>query len=116
VVSVAAYTLPLALPLETHIILPIDAFLITLASLTYVMLSVVTPNQCQMLAQRRPAIRHSALILCIVATVVGIAAIGVLLHSQTGEVRWLRTLHMAGSTLALLFGWIAAQMTFAIQS
>ena len=38
-----------------------------------------------------------------------------MLQSQRDEAHWLRTLHLGGSLVALVFGWIAAQMTFAIQ-
>ena len=38
-----------------------------------------------------------------------------MLHSHEAGPHWLKTLHMGGSLLALLLGWIAAQMTFAVQ-
>lgn len=104
-----------ALPTETRIILGLDVFLVTLVALTYVMMSVTTVDQCVAMANQKQPIRHTEVIASIVATLVGIAAIGVMLHSQRDELRWLRILHLGGSLLALLFGWIAAQMTFAVQ-
>jgi uncharacterized membrane protein len=115
VIGVVAGALGLVLPRETRIILGLDAFLVTLVALTYVMASVVTANQCMAMARQRPAIRHTTVIGCLLATLVGVATIGVMLHSQKGEVRWLRTVHLTGSLLALVFGWVAAQMTFAVQ-
>jgi uncharacterized membrane protein len=38
-----------------------------------------------------------------------------MLHSQKDQVSWLRMTHLAGSLVALLFGWIAAQMTLGVQ-
>jgi uncharacterized membrane protein len=92
-----------------------DAFLATLVALMLVMMSVGTAQQCALMAKQKVRIRHSELIAAVVATLVGIAAIGVMLHSQRDEARWLRTVHLGGSLLALLLGWIAAQVTFAIQ-
>ena len=103
------------LPGETRIILGLDVFLIALVTLAYVMMSVTTPDQYVVIAKQKQPIRHSEVIAAIVATLIGIAAIGVMLHSQKHEARWLKTLHLGGSLLALLCGWIAAQMTFALQ-
>jgi len=105
----------LSLPAETRIILGLDVFLVTVVALTYVMMSVMTAEQCVVLAKQKQPIQHTEVIASIVATVVGIAAIGVMLHSQEDEARWLRALHLGGSLLALLLGWITAQMTFAVQ-
>jgi uncharacterized membrane protein len=110
-VALAAMTLPRA----TRIILGLDVFLVLFVVLSYVMMSVTTADQCFAMANQKQPIRHTGVIASIVATLVGIAAIGVLLQSQNDEVHWLRTLHLGGSLVALLFGWIAAQMTFAIQ-
>ena len=104
-----------ALPHETRIILGLDAFLVIFVALTYLMMSVMTADQCAAMAKLRTPIRHTGVIASITATLVGIAAIGVMLQSQRDEAHWLRTLHLGGSLVALLFGWIAAQMTFAIQ-
>jgi uncharacterized membrane protein len=104
-----------ALPHETRVILSLDVFLVIFVVLTYLMMSVMTAGQCAAMAKQRTRIRHTGVIASIVATVVGIAAIGVMLQSQKGEAHWLRTLHLGGTLVALLFGWIAAQMTFAIQ-
>jgi uncharacterized membrane protein len=104
-----------ALPYETRIILGLDVFLVILVALTYLMMSVMTADLCAVMAKQRTPIRHTGVIAAIVATLVGIAAIGVMLQSQRDEAHWLRTLHLGGSLVALLFGWIAAQMTFAIQ-
>jgi uncharacterized membrane protein len=104
-----------ALPSETRIIFGLDVFLVSLVALTYVMMSVTTADHCVAMAKQRQPIRHAEVIASIVATLVGIAAIGVMLHSQSDEARWLKTFHLGGSLLALLFGWIAAQMTFAVQ-
>jgi uncharacterized membrane protein len=104
-----------ALPQETRTILGFDVFLVIFVALTYLMTSVMTADQCAVMAKLRTPIRHTGVIASVVATVVGIAAIGVMLQSQREEAHWLRTLHLGGSLVALLFGWIAAQMTFAIQ-
>jgi uncharacterized membrane protein len=104
-----------ALPQETRIILGLDAFLATLVALTCVMVSAGTADKCALIANRPARIQHTAVIASIAATLLGIAAIAVMLHSQKNEARWLRILHPAGSLLALSLGWIAAQMTFAIQ-
>src|SRR6516162_5822150 len=104
-----------ALPHETRIILGLDVFLVILVALTYLMMSVMTADLCAVMAKQRTPIRHTGVIASIVATLVGIAAIGVMLQSQREEAQWLRILHLGGSLVALLFGWIAAQMTFAIQ-
>jgi uncharacterized membrane protein len=104
-----------ALPRGTRVILGLDVFLVLFVALSYAMTSVMTADQCIATANQKQPIRHTAVIASIVATVVGIAAIGVMLHSQSDEPRWLKTVHLGGSLLALLFGWIAAQMTFALQ-
>jgi len=103
------------LPRETRVIVGLDAFLATLVALMVVMMSVGTAAQCARMAKERVRIRHTELIAAVVATLVGIAAIAVMLHSQRDEARWLRTVHLGGSLLALILGWIAAQVTFAIQ-
>jgi uncharacterized membrane protein len=115
VIGVVAGTAGVGLPRETRIILGLDAFLVTLVALTYVMTSVVTADRCMAMARQRPAIRHTTVIGCLLATLVGVATIAVMLHSQKGEVHWLRIVHLAGSLLALVLGWFAAQMTFAVQ-
>jgi uncharacterized membrane protein len=104
-----------ALPRATRIILGLDVFLVLFVVLSYVMMSATTADQCVTMANQKQAIRHTGVIASIVATLVGVAAIGVMLQSQRDEAHWLRILHLGGSLVALLFGWIAAQMTFAIQ-
>jgi uncharacterized membrane protein len=104
-----------ALPSKTRIVFGLDMFLVAFVALTYVLMAVTTADECIAMANQKQRIRHTAVIASIVITLVGIAAIGVMLHSQRDETSWLRTLHLVGSLLALLFGWIAAQMTFAIQ-
>jgi len=104
-----------ALPDATRVILGLDVFLVLFVALSYVMMSVTTADQCVTMANQKQVIRHTGVIASIVATLVGVAAIAVMLQSQRDEAHWLRTLHLGGSLVALLFGWIAAQMTFAIQ-
>ena len=104
-----------ALPNKTRVVLGLDAFLATFVALTYVMISGTTADQCVAMANQKQPIRHTEVIASIATTLVGIAAIGVMLHSQRDEASWLRTFHLGGSLLALLFGWIAAQMIFAVQ-
>jgi uncharacterized membrane protein len=104
-----------ALPLETRIILGLDAFLVTFVALTYVLMSVTTAEQCAAMVKQQARMRHTEVIAATLTTLVGIAAVAVMLHSQKQGAHWLRTFHLGGSLLALLFGWIAAQMTFAIQ-
>jgi len=104
-----------SLPPETRIILGLDVFLVTFVALSYVMVSFTTAQQCLVMARQKQPIEHTEVIASILATVVGIAAIAVMLHSQNAEVPWLKTLHLGGSLLALILGWIAAQMTFAVQ-
>jgi len=103
------------LPNETRIILGLDVFLVIFVALVYLMMSVMTAHHCAVMARLRTPVRHTGVVASIVATLVGIAAIGVMLQSQRGEAHWLRNLHLGGSLVALAFGWIAAQMTFAIQ-
>ena len=103
------------LPGQTRIILGLDVFLISLVALTYALMSIATGEQCAAMAEQRAPIRHTVVIAAVLATLVGIAAIAVMLHSQKDRVGWLRMANLAGSLVALLFGWIAAQMTFAIQ-
>jgi uncharacterized membrane protein len=104
-----------ALPYATRVILGLDAFLVLFVVLSYMMMSVMTADQCVTMANQKRPIRHTGVIASIVATLVGVAAIAAMLQSQRDEAHWLRTLHLGGSLVALLFGWIAAQMTFAIQ-
>jgi uncharacterized membrane protein len=104
-----------ALPRETRIIVGLNVFLITLIALTCVMMSVATVDQCVGIAKRKQPIRHADAIASILATLVGVAAIAVMLHGHGDEPRLLKALHMGGALLALLLGWIAAQMTFATQ-
>src|SRR5215472_15578286 len=113
--GVAAALAATALPSATRIILGLDVFLVLFVVLSYVMMSVTTADQCVTMANQKQPIKHTGVIASIVATLVGIAAIGAMLQSQRDEAHWLRTLHLGGSLVALLFGWIAAQMTFAIQ-
>ena len=115
VAGIAVVLVATALPAETRAILGLNVFLITLVALTCVMMSTATANQCAAMAKQRSAITHTEVIASIVATLVGVAAIAVMLHSQRDQARWLRSVHLAGSLWALLLGWIAAQMTFAIQ-
>jgi len=51
----------------------------------------------------------------VLATFVSVAAIGVMLNSQRDHARSLKLLHLAVSLIALLLGWIGAQMIFGIQ-
>ena len=104
-----------ALPGKTRVVLGLDAFLVTFVALTYVMISGTTADQCVAMANQKQPIRHTEVIASIATTLVGIAVIGVMLHSQRDEASWLRTLHLSGSLLALVLGWIAAQMIFAVQ-
>ena len=104
-----------ALPRQTRIIFGLDVFLVGFVALTCVLMSNTTGEQCAAMAEQRAPIRHTALIASVLATLVGIAAIAAMLHSQKNQVGWLRMAHLAGSLVALLFGWIAAQMTFAVQ-
>jgi len=60
-------------------------------------------------------VQHTGFVASVVATIVGIGAIGVMLHSQKDQVSSLKMLHLGGSLLALVLGWIAAQMVIAIQ-
>jgi uncharacterized membrane protein len=115
VAGVAVAMTTTALPRETRIIIGLDTFLATLVALMLAMMSVGTAAQCALMARERERIRHTELMAALVATLVGIAAIAVMLHSQRDEARWLRTVHLGGSLLALLLGWIAVQVTFAIQ-
>jgi uncharacterized membrane protein len=104
-----------ALPRETRVILSLDVFLFSFVALTCVLISIATPEHCALLARQRARIKNTGLIALMVASLVGIAAIAVMLHSQREKAGWLRVLHLGGSQLALLFGWVAAQMIFGIQ-
>jgi len=111
--GVAALTTT-ALPDKTRIVLGIDVFLMGFVVLTYVLTTVSTAEKCAILAKQMP-IRHTGLVASILTSLIGIAAIAVMLHSQGHHASWVRTLHLSGSLLALLLGWIAAQMIFGIQ-
>jgi len=104
-----------ALPIQTRIIFGLDVFLVSFVALAYLLVSVATGQQCAAMAEQRAPIRHTALIASVLATLLGIAAIAAMLHSQKQQAGWLRMTHLAGSLVALLFGWIAAQMTFGVQ-
>jgi uncharacterized membrane protein len=104
-----------ALPRETWVILSLDVFLFSFVALTCVLISIATSEHCALLAKQRARINNSGLIALMVASLVGIAAIAVMLHSQREEAGWLRVLHLGGSQLALLLGRVAAQMIFGIQ-
>lgn len=104
-----------ALPRETRVILSLDVFLFSFVALTCVLISIATSEHCALLARQRARIKNTGLIALVVASLVGIAAIAVMLHSQREQAGWLRMLHLGGSQLALLFGWVAAQMIFGIQ-
>jgi uncharacterized membrane protein len=104
-----------ALPRETRVILSLDVFLVSFVALTCVLVSIATAKCCAVLARQRARIKNTGLIALMVTSLVGIAAIAVMLHSQREKAGWLRVLHLGGSQLALLFGWVAAQMIFGIQ-
>ena len=104
-----------ALPRETRVIVSLDVFLFSFVALTCVLVSIATAKCCAVLARQRARIQNTGLVALMVASLVGIAAIAVMLHSQREKAGWLRVLHLGGSQLALLFGWVAAQMIFGIQ-
>ena len=115
VVGGAALLTTTAMPRETRIILSLDLFLFTFVALTFVLMSVITEEQCAALARQKVAVRHAGFVASVVATIVGIGAIGVMLHSQKGQPGSLKMLHLGGSLAALVLGWIAAQMVIGIQ-
>jgi uncharacterized membrane protein len=104
-----------ALPRETRAILSLDVFLFSFVALTAVLISVATAERCAVVAREKAPTKHTGLIALMVASLVGIAAIATMLHSQKENAGWLRMLHLGGSQLALLLGWTAAQMIFGIQ-
>jgi len=104
-----------ALPRETRIILSLDLFLLTFVTLTFVLMSVITEEQCAALERQKVAVGHAGFLAAVVATTVGIGAIAVMLHSQKGQPGSLKMLHLGGSLAALVLGWIAAQMVIGIQ-
>jgi len=103
------------LPRETRAIISLDVFLFSFVALTVALISVATAEHCALMATQKARIRHTGLVALMVASLVGIGAIAVMLHSQKESASWLRVLHLGGSQLALLFGWAAAQMIFGIQ-
>jgi len=115
VVGAVAALATTALPRETRIIFGLDAFLVSFVALTCVLMSSATKEQHAAVAEQRRPIRHTGLVASVLATLLGLAAIAVMLHSQKDQGGWLRMVHLAGSLVALVFGWIAAQMTFAIR-
>jgi uncharacterized membrane protein len=105
-----------ALPRETQIIISLDVFLLTFVTLVYVLMSTATAEQCAELAMKgRKLEKQSVVFATVLATFVSVAAIGVMLNSQRDHARWLKVLHLAASLIALLLGWISAQMIFGIQ-
>lgn len=115
VVGGASLLATTALPRQTRIILGLDLFLLTFVVLTYVLASVITEEQCAALARQKVAVQHVRFVATVVATTIGIGAIGVMLNSERGQPGWLKMLHLGGSLVALVLGWIAAQMAFGIQ-
>jgi uncharacterized membrane protein len=111
--SVAGLTIT-ALPVTTRIIVGLDIFLLGVVVLTYALMSVATAEKCAVMAKQM-ATRYSVLVASIITSLIGIATIGVMLNSQGHHAGWVKTLHLFGSLLALLLGWIAAQMIFGIQ-
>jgi uncharacterized membrane protein len=103
-----------ALPGKTRIVLGLDVFLLGIVVLTYVLMSVTTAEKCAVMAKQM-GMRHGGLVASIVASLIGIATIGVMLHGQGDLAGWVRMLQLSGSLLALLLGWIAAQMIFGVQ-
>lgn len=104
-----------ALPGETRIVLGLDVFLLSFVVLTYMLMSVSTAEKCAAMAKHM-AVRHRGLIASIVTSLIGIATIAVMLHSQRQHAGWpVRALHLSGSLSALFLGWIAAQMIFGIR-
>jgi len=104
-----------ALPPETRAIISLDVFLFSFVALTVVLISVATAEHCALLARQKVRIKNTGPIALVVASLVGIGAIAVMLHSQKENAGWLRMLHLGGSQLALLLGWAAAQMIFGIR-
>lgn len=102
------------LPDATRAVLGLDFFLLTFVVLTYVLTSVSSGEKCALMAKQMPKV-HTGLIALIVTSLVGITTIAVLLHSQKSYAGWVRTLHLSASLLALLLGWVSAQMVFGIQ-
>lgn len=102
-----------ALPGATRIVLGLDIFLLSFVALTYVLVSVSTGERCAVLAKHL-TMRHTDLIASIMTSLIAVATIAVMLHSQRHSADWVRTLHLSASLLALLLGWIAAQMIFGI--
>jgi uncharacterized membrane protein len=104
-----------ALPRETRIILSLDLSLLTFVTLTLVLMSVITEEQCAALARQKLPVQHAGFVASVVATIVGIGAIGVMLNSQKDQPGPLKMFHLGGSLAALVLGWIAAQMVIGIQ-
>jgi uncharacterized membrane protein len=115
VAGAASVLVTTSLPRETRIILSLDVFLLTFVALTYVLMSVITGEQCAVLGRQRAPFRHTGFVASVIATVVGLGAIAVMLHSQKNHGEALKTVHLGGSLLALVLGWIAAQMVIAVQ-
>lgn len=103
-----------ALPDKTRIVLGLDVFLLVFVVLTYVLMSVSTAEKCAVMAKQM-AMRQTGLFASILTSLIGIATIAVMLNSQGHHTGWVRMLHLSGSLLALLLGWVAAQMIFGIQ-
>ena len=115
-VSAVCWLATSALPRETRVILSLDVLLLTFVALVYVLMSVATAEQCVDLAKKgRRLEKQAVLVATVLASVVSIVAIGAMLSSQRHHAGWLRVLHMAGSLLAVLLGWVSAQMIFGIQ-
>lgn len=105
-----------ALPRETRLILSLDLLLLTYVTLIYVLMSVVTAQQCADLAMRgRRLEKKSVVVATVLTSLVSIVAIAAVLHSQRHQPGWIKALHMGASLLALLLGWITAQMIFGVQ-
>jgi uncharacterized membrane protein len=102
------------LPTETRIVLGFDLFALTFVTLVGVLMSTATPEQCAILAMERTPAGLRVLLGSVVTTMVSIAAIAAMLHSQSEKGSWLKLTHLGGSMLALLLCWIASQMIFGL--
>lgn len=102
------------LPRETRIVLGFDLFALTYVALVGLLMSKARPEQCAVLARERAPGGVRVLLGSVLTSLVSIAAIAAMLHSQSEKGGWLKLTHLVGSLIALLLCWIASQMIFGL--
>jgi uncharacterized membrane protein len=110
-VAAASFLATWPLPTPMRLILCFDLAAITYVGLFVILMNVATPEQGAELSRARW--RHFHLLLLILLTLVGVAAIPVLSHPDNGS-PLLRLLHYGASLLAIALAWLVAHISFGL--